>query len=214
VYVNLLHNGPLYCGNRSSGTLFHVVSPCPFEPDVLRFQFDAGEELVLTHDECLRLVIAVYKRYHKGVHPPGTANSRMLNHLSQTVHHENRRRRRQLHPMDGNSDSAVDKTDPLYVERLAQARLARLAAKSGIASEEQLRGIALKCNTEREHRDLTAYSRVNTKMYPDFFVADLYKTGYKADLHRADVKAERTVKKVEARRLAAVALKNCIRIGH
>ena len=78
---------------------------------------------MLTHDEYLRLVIAVYKRYHKGVHPPGTANSRMLKCLSQTVHRENRRR--QLHPMDDNSDSAVDKTDPLYVERLAQERLDR-----------------------------------------------------------------------------------------
>jgi hypothetical protein len=47
----------------------------PFEPDVPRFQFHAGEDLVLTHDEYLRLVMAVYKRYHKGVHPPGTANS-------------------------------------------------------------------------------------------------------------------------------------------
>ena len=65
----------------------------------------------------------------------------------------------------------------------------------------------MKRNTEMEYRDLAAYCRVNTKMDPDFFLDDLYKTGYKADLHRADVKAERTVKKVEARLLAtAVAL--------
>lgn len=45
----------------------------PFKPDVLSFHFHAEKELVLTHDEYLRLVIAVYERYHKGVHPPGTA---------------------------------------------------------------------------------------------------------------------------------------------
>jgi hypothetical protein len=44
------------------------------------------------------------------------------------------------------------------------------------------------------------------KVYFEFFIPDLYKTGLKYSKHRADVKAERTFAKVEARRLAAVAL--------
>jgi hypothetical protein len=60
----------------------------------------------------------------------------MLKCLSQTVHRENRRR--QLYPIGCNSNSAVDKTDHRYVERLAQARLDRLAAKNGTAIEKQL----------------------------------------------------------------------------
>jgi hypothetical protein len=92
--------------------------------------------------------------------------------------------------MDGNSDSAVDKTDPLYVERLAQEKLDRLAAKNGTASKEQLRGVALKRNTEREYRDLDAYCRVTEardKSYFEFFIPDLYKTGLLHSKHRADV---------------------------
>ncbi len=84
-----------------------------------------------------------------------------------------------------------------------------MAAKNGTASEEQLRGIALKRNTEKEYRDLDALCRVNEVMdknYFAFFIDDLYKTGLRYSKHRADVKAERTFAKVEARRLAAVAL--------
>ena len=69
--------------------------------------------------------------------------------------------------------------------------------------------VALKRSTEREYRDLDAFCRVNEvrdKYYFEFFIADLYKTGLRYSKIRADVKAERTFLKVEARRLAAVAL--------
>ena len=53
----------------------------PFDQRILIFRPADGEEkwsFQLTHDEYLHLVLSVYKRYHKGVHPPGTTNSRML----------------------------------------------------------------------------------------------------------------------------------------
>jgi hypothetical protein len=103
----------------------------------------------------------------------------------------------------------TDTTDPQYQSRLPQAKSARLAVGNEHANAEQQRIVALKRNTEREYRDLDAFCRATEAMdknYFEFFVPDLYKTGIKYSKHRADVKAERTCVKVEARRLADVAL--------
>ena len=76
----------------------------------------------------------------------------------------------------------------------------------GRSTGEQQRAVSLKRRTEREHRDVDAYVQVNTAINPKMCIPDLYKTGWRGAQHRADVKAERTVAKVEARRLEAVVL--------
>jgi hypothetical protein len=176
----------------------------PFEHKRLEFEplKPIGEGL--SHDEYLRLVLSIYKRYHKTAHPRDNSNSAMLERLRQVVGREKRHRQ----CPDAVADD-TDKTDPLYQNRLLVARLATAAVRNGCATDEQQRMVVLKRNTEREYRDLDAFCRVNEARdtdYFEFFVPDLYKTGRTYSKHRADVKAERTVHKVEARRLAAVAL--------
>ena len=103
----------------------------------------------------------------------------------------------------------TDKTAPQYQNRLLVARLATATVRNGCANAEQQRMVAVKRNQERAYRDMDAFCRVNEamdKVYFEFFIPDLYKTGLKYSKHRADVKAERTFAKVEARRLAAVTL--------
>ena len=92
------------------------------------------------------------------------------------------------------------------MERLRQSKLAAEAVRQGCATGEQQRAVSLKRRTEREYRDVDVYVQVNTAIDPKMFIPDLYKTGWRGARHRADMKAERTVAKVEARRLAAVTL--------
>jgi len=92
----------------------------PFDQRILIFRPADGEEPQLTHDDYMHLVLSVYKRYHKGDHPPGTANSRMLECLRQVVQHEQRSRDKLDAPIEGVCHSAVDTTDPQYLETLRQ----------------------------------------------------------------------------------------------
>ena len=126
----------------------------------------------------------------------------MLECLRQVVQREMRDRERRANPTP---HQGVDKSDPQYAERLRQAKLATEAVRQGCATGEQQRAVSLKHRTEREYRNVDAYVRVNTAIDPKMFIPDLYKTGWRGAQHRADVKAERTVAKVEARRITAVA---------
>ena len=57
----------------------------PFETKRLNFEPIGGD---LSHDEYLRLVLSIYKRYHKTALPRGTSNSAMLERLRQVVGRE------------------------------------------------------------------------------------------------------------------------------
>ena len=80
----------------------------PFDERILIFRPADGEELHLTHDEYLHLVLSVYKRYHKAL-TSGTTNSRMLECLRQVVQREIRDRERRANPTPHPS---VNKSDP------------------------------------------------------------------------------------------------------
>ena len=86
----------------------------PFDQRILIFRPADGEELHLTHDEYLHLVLSVYKKYHKAL-TSGTTNSRMLECLRQVVQREIRDRECRANPTPHQS---VNKSDPQYAERL------------------------------------------------------------------------------------------------
>ncbi len=171
----------------------------PFETKLLYVEPLGGS---FTHDAFLRLVLAIYKRFHKSVVPGGNSSRSMLERLRQVVGRERERR------AGGVAASEVDKTDERYVRKLQQDRGNTAAVRGGCATEEQAI-VHLHRQTNQEYADLAAYCRVNDKMDPaDYrcFIPDLYKTGWKACQHQADERAERTQDKIEARRQAAVKL--------
>ncbi len=171
----------------------------PFETKLLDFAPLGGS---FTHDEYLRLVLAIYKRYHKSVVPGGNSSWHMLERLRQVVGREMQSRAGRV------AASHVDKTDERYVEKLRQARENTAAVRGGCATEDQARKVLLHRRTDQSYDDLGAYCRVNEKMDPEYyryFVQDLYKTGWKAcQQHQGDVSAERTRDKIDARRQAAL----------
>jgi hypothetical protein len=172
----------------------------PFETKLLRFDPLGGD---FTHDEYLRLVLAIYKRFHKSVLPGGNSSWCMLERLRQVVGREMQHRARK------GAASEVDKTDERYVNKLQQARGNTAAVRGGCATEEQARKVLLHRRTDQEYADLAAFCRVNEKMAPDTyscFIPDLYKTGWLACQHQLAEKAERTEAKIEARRQEAARL--------
>jgi hypothetical protein len=70
-------------------------------------------------------------------------------------------------------NQGVDKSDPQYVERLRQSKLAAEAVRQGCATGEQQRAVSLKRRTEREYRDVDVYVQVNTAIDPKMFIPDL-----------------------------------------
>jgi hypothetical protein len=172
----------------------------PFETKLLYFEPLGGH---FTHDAYLRLVLAIYKRFHKSVVPDGTSSRSMLERLRQVVGRERERRAGRF------AASQADTTDECYARKLQQARESTAAVRGGRATDDQARKVLLHRRTNQEYADLTAYCRVNEKMDPDYyhcFIPDLYKTGWKACQHQSDDRAERTQAKIEARRQAAVDL--------
>ena len=110
----------------------------PFENN--RLEFEPLKPIgSLSHDEYLRLVLSIYKRYHKTALPRGTSNSEMLERLRQVVGREKRHRQCPDEVADH-----TDKTDPQYQNRLLVARLATAAVRNGCATAEQQRMVALK----------------------------------------------------------------------
>ncbi len=175
----------------------------PFETKLLVFEplqeFSPGGSF--THDAYLRLVLAIYRRYHKSIVPGGNTSSKMLERLRQVVGREKRSRAGRVEA------SEVDKSEYRYVKKLQQSRENTAAVKSGCATEEQARKVYLHRQTDREYADLAIYCHVHEKFDEEryrCFIPDLYKTGWLARQHVADVNAERTQEKVEARRQAAL----------
>ena len=172
----------------------------PFETKLLVFEPLGGN---FTHDAYLRLVLAIYRRYHRSVVPGGNSSRDMLERLRQVLGREIQSRAGRV------AASEVDKTDERYVGKLQQARENTAAVRGGCATEEQTRMVCLHRQTKREYADLAAYCRVVDKNDKDdysCFIPDLYKTGWKACQHQSDVSAERTTEKIEARRQAALVL--------
>jgi hypothetical protein len=178
----------------------------PFEMKLLEFEPLGGS---FTHDAYLRLVLAIYRRYHNSVVPGGISSCNMLERLRQVVGRERKSR------AGGVAASEVNKTDERYVRKLQQDREGTAAVRGGCATEEQARIVHLHRHTNQEYADLAAYCRVNDKMDPaDYrcFIPDLYKTGWKACQHQSDERAERTQDKIEARCDTVVRLL-CVKLG-
>ena len=171
----------------------------PFETKLLIFEPLGGS---FTHDAYLRLVLAMYRRYHKSTQPGGNSSSKMLGRLRQTVGREIRRR------STGGLVESVDKAEDIYAEKLRRAREDTAAVQDGTATEDQTRRVLLMRQTKQGYADLARYCWANDNLDPNYysFVPDLYKTGWKARQLQNDVLSECTQSKIEARRLAALEL--------